>query len=81
MNNKNFFIISVILIGIIISLCVIIILDKLNPSDEVVDCLNCNPDVLAQFSPTWFSILVSVVILVSGVLSIILISISGGKFV
>jgi membrane-anchored glycerophosphoryl diester phosphodiesterase (GDPDase) len=49
--------IMIIVVVSIISLVCWIILDKLSPSEEYIDCLNCNPDVLSQFSHPAFFIL------------------------
>lgn len=68
-NNKNCLINLAVIIGVISILCItiFIILDKLSPSNEFIDCLNCNPDVLSQFShPFWF------ILPIIGVLSLIL---------
>ena len=59
-QEKNNWIISLIItVGVvsIISLVCWIILDKLSPSEEYIDCLNCNPDVLSQFSQPEFDML------------------------
>ena len=66
-NNKNCLTNLAVIIGVISILCItiFIILDKLSPSDEFIDCLNCNPDVLSQFShPFWFILPIIVLALI-----------------
>jgi len=48
-NNWIFsFILSVVIISIISTIITLIVLEELK-SEEYLNCLNCNPDVLSQF--------------------------------
>ena len=74
-DKKNWIINLILIVGTIgiVSIACLIILDKLSPSEEYIDCLNCNPDVLSQFShPAFFilpilSVLLVLVALIIGI--------------
>jgi quinol-cytochrome oxidoreductase complex cytochrome b subunit len=82
-NNKNCLINFAFIIGVISFLCItiFIILDKLSPSDEFIDCLNCNPDVLSQFSNLfWFNFpIIGVLILILALVIRLVIGIVNSK--
>ena len=67
-QDKNDWITSIFISLVIVSIIAFacwIILDELSPSEDYVDCLHCNPDVLNQFSnPTFYLIPILFIILV-----------------
>ena len=67
-DKKNWIINLILIVGTIgiVSIACLIILDKLSPSEEYIDCLNCNPDVLSQFNhPIFFVVLIFCFVVVS----------------